>query len=110
MWARVCHFTDDQVFEAALVTLITTSQKRISHEAFLSQCSQSFEVWGQLGAYSEHFLVITQSVLLRNPAHQSVITSSPQNTQALSGHSHELMYWQDQVLIMPLEARFHDGM
>lgn len=83
MWAHACHFTDDQVFEAALVTLITTSQRRIIHEAFISQWLPKFQSHGPIRACSEHFLVITQSVLLTNPAHQSVITSSPPNTQTL---------------------------
>lgn len=104
MWAHACYFTDDQVFEAALITLITTSQRRIIHGAFPSQCLLKFQSLGPIRACSEHFLVITQSVLLTNPAHQSVITSSPPNTQMLSGHSHELVYWQAPVWLMPWGA------
>lgn len=76
--------------------------------AFPSQCLLKFQSLGPIRACSEHFLVITQSVLLTNPAHQSVITSSPPNTQMLSGHSHELVYWQDQFWLMPWGARSKD--
>lgn len=90
MWAHACHFTDDQVFEAALVTLITTSQSRISHDAFLSQRLPKFwslgPIRGLLRALARYHPICTVKKK-KNPAHQSVITSSPpQNTQTLSGH------------------------
>lgn len=112
MWAHACHFTDDQVFEAALVTLITTSQSRISHDAFLSQWLPKFwslgPIRGLLRALARYHPICT--VKKKKPCPSIChYQQPPQNTQTLSGHSHELMYWQDRF-DSALEAGFNDGM
>lgn len=114
MWAHACHFTDDQVCEAALVTLITTSQSRISHDAFLSQWLPKFwslgPIRGLLRALARYHPICTVKKK-QNPAHQSVITSSPpEYTNALRSQPWTNLKLARPGLILPWEAGFNDGM
>lgn len=87
MWAHACHFTDDQVFEAALVTLITTSQSRISHDAFLSQWLPKFwslgPIRGLLRALARYHPICTVKKKKTLPINLSLPAAPPEYTNAL---------------------------
>lgn len=102
-YKRAYHFTDDQVSEPALASSPwsqlhardSSSEKLSSAKTHDSPCvlaeesfseseitrpKGSFGSLGPIRASLEHFLVITQSVLSRIPAQQSVSVRSPPKT------------------------------